>query len=286
MLYAGSALGESTPLIYKVTNKQGNTIYLLGTIHIGDRDMYPLSAAVEQAYQDSDILAVEMDLLAVQEDMAKMLEYSFSLMYTDGTKASDHMDPETYALGVETLGQPEMVLQMMRPVAWLSLAQEQSYTRIGQSADLGVDMMLLKRAREDGKTIHELESLESQMETLMSMPDKLVEFQLQQYFAYPEATDFSMRLLSAAWQQGNEDAFSVLLAQDAVGIPSELEAEYAAYEENLLHSRDNLFEQKAIEYLENGDKVLFAVGAAHIVGEGALADRLEKAGYTVEEIGR
>jgi len=286
MLYAGAAQGEATPLLYEVSDEEGHVIYLLGTIHIGEEDMYPLSDAVEKAYQDADLLAVEMDLLAVQQDMSQMMQYSLALMYTDGSTIQDHIDPEIYALGVEKLGQPEAVIKRMRPMAWLSLAQEQSYTRIGQSAEWGVDMVLLGRAHEDGKPIHELEGLESQMNTMLAMPDRIVEFQLQQYLSYPEAADLSMKLLSAAWRCGNEEIFSLLLAQEEVSIPKELQEDYDAYAENLLHSRDDLFEQKAKEYLASGEKVLFAVGAAHIVGDNALADRLAKAGYTVKEIGR
>lgn len=287
MLYAGAAHGEATPLIYKVEDGNGHTLYLFGTIHIGEESMYPLSDAVEKAYKEADILAVEMDGLSLQQDMGKMMRYSMALMYTDdAVSAADHMNPETYAMGVEKLGYSEAMLQRMRPIAWLSLAQEQSYARIGQTAEWGVDMMLLKQAHQDGKIIHELEGVDAQVETMLSMPDEIVNFQLQQYLSYPEAADISMKILSAAWRQGNEEIFSLLLAQEEVGIPPELEQVYAEYADKLLHSRDNLFEQKAIEYLTGDQTVLFAVGAAHIVGEGALAERLANAGYTVTEIGR
>jgi len=120
----------------------------------------------------------------------------------------------------------------------------------------------------------------------MSMPSEIVDYQLLQYLMYPEAADISMKLLSAAWRQGNEEIFSLLLSQEAVSIPPELQDVYAEYADNLLHTRDDAFEQKAISYLKGEETVLFAVGAAHIVGEDALAERLAKAGYTVTEIGR
>ena len=286
MLYAESACGEATPLLYQVTDQEGHILYLLGTIHVGEEDMYPLSKAVQEAYQDADILAVEMDVFAVQKDIAQMMQYSMALMYTGAETAKDHLSEEIYTLGVKNLGYPEAVIRRMRPFAWLSLAQEQCYSRIGQSAELGVDMMLLKNAHETGKTIHELEGMASQMETMMSMPEEIVEFQLQQFLLYPDAADLSMKMLCAAWRQGNEEMLSLLLNQEAEGMPQELQDEYALYMDTLLHRRDTLFEEKAIEYLQSGNTVLFSVGAAHIVGEGALADRLEKAGYTVKEIGR
>ena len=286
MLYAGAAQGESRPLIYQVTDDAGHMLYLLGTIHVGEESMYPLGDAVERAYQAAEAMAVEVDLVAVQEDFQALMAYSVALMYGPAGSAEKHLSPETYALGVEKLGQSEAVLKRMRPVAWLSLAQEMIYAQIGSTSDWGVDAVLLTRAHQEGKPIEELEGLESQMETLLSMPDALVDFQLQQMLLYPEAAALSMKLMSTAWRQGNEEILALLLSQETAGVPLELREEYAAYEESLLHSRDAAFEEKAIAYLESGKTVLFAVGAAHIVGEGALADRLAQAGYTVEEIGR
>ena len=54
--YAAGA--ESTPLVYRVTDGQGHVLYLLGTIHVGSDGMYPLGSAVEEAYENADILAV------------------------------------------------------------------------------------------------------------------------------------------------------------------------------------------------------------------------------------
>ena len=180
MLYAGAAQGESRPLIYQVTDDAGHMLYLLGTIHVGEESMYPLGDAVERAYQAAEALAVEVDLVAVQEDFQALMAYSVALMYGPAGSAEKHLSPETYALGVEKLGQSEAVLKRMRPVAWLSLAQEMIYAQIGSTSDWGVDAVLLTRAHQEGKPIEELEGLESQMETLLSMPDALVDFQLQQ----------------------------------------------------------------------------------------------------------
>lgn len=286
MLCASAARGESSPLLYQVTDDAGHTLYLLGTIHVGEESMYPLGSAVEQAYQAADALAVEVDLVAAMEDMRAMMAYSVALMYGPAGSAAKHLSPETYALGVEKLGQNEIVLKRMRPVAWMSLAEEMAYAQIGLTSDWGVDTMLLKRAHQEGKAIEELEGMDAQMETLLSMPDAVADFLLQQMLLYPEAYANSCKLLSVAWRQGNEEILSLLLTQEAMSVPQELQTEYAAYEESLLYSRDAIFEEKAIAYLQSGKTVLFAVGAAHIVGEGALADRLAQAGYTVQEIGR
>lgn len=287
MLYAGTAQGESAPLLYQVSDENGHIIYLLGTIHIGDESMYPLGPAVENAFMASELLAVEMDTVAATENVEEMLKFSLGLMYDQADEnAQQDLSPETYALGIEWLEQPEFSLQRMRPAAWLSLVQEKIYRQIGQGSEWGVDMMLIKRAHDEGKPVEELESLASQMQVLLSIPNEIVDYQLQQMMLYPEAAGISLRLLSTAWRQGNEEILSLLLAQEEYGIPIELQAAYTAYADALYDQRDAAFEEKAKAYLAEGKTVLFAVGAAHIVGEGALADRLSQAGYQVKEIGR
>lgn len=285
LLCLQGAQGESTPLLYRVSDDAGNTVYLLGTIHIGEESMYPLSEAVEKAYQEAEILAVEIDLVALQKDPEKMLTYSMACLYGAGESAKDAFSPETYALAIEKLGQPEMLMNMMRPVMWVTLAQEQSYARAGLSSEWGVDHYLLQRAHADGKTIVELETLEEQTATLLALPDSIADYDLYQILSYPEASDISMKLLATVWKQGNANLFSLLLSQEEASIPEEFRAEYAAYAEKMYTLRDAAFEKEAVSFLESGKCVLFAVGAAHIVGEDALVARLEAAGYQVEEIG-
>ncbi|MBE5787621.1 MAG: TraB/GumN family protein [Clostridiales bacterium] len=285
MLYAGTASGEATPLLYKVSDDKGNSIYLLGTIHIGDKEMYPLSAPVQQAYREADILAVELDIVALTLDMEQMMEYSSAMMYSDGDSAKNHLSAETYQLALETLGLPAVTMNQMKPISWLTLLQEMSYQRIGYSSSYGVDQMLISQAYQDKKTVMPLETIELQMDALMSMSDGLVDYQLLQMIEYPAASDTSLKLLSTAWRQGNEEILRLLLSSEEQSVPKEFREEYAVYAKKLYTDRDAGFTKKAIEFLENGDKVLFAVGAAHIVADGGMVDRLRDAGYMVEEIG-
>ena len=56
------AAAESHPLLYEARDNQGHVIYLLGTIHVGGEDMFPLSDAVWRAYDEAEALAVEISV--------------------------------------------------------------------------------------------------------------------------------------------------------------------------------------------------------------------------------
>ena len=51
---------DGKPDLWKI-EKNGNTSYLFGSIHLGTKDMYPLSDAVKNAYKSTDNLVVEVD---------------------------------------------------------------------------------------------------------------------------------------------------------------------------------------------------------------------------------
>ena len=57
-----------------------------------------------------------------------------------------------------------------------------------------------------------------------------------------------------------------------------------AYNDAMLTQRNLGMRDKAVQWLTAGDKVFFAVGAAHLVGEGGLVELLRSAGYSVEQL--
>ena len=277
--------GRAEPLLYQATDKEGHTIYLLGTIHVGNADMYPLSDHVQAAYEDAEVLAVEVDLVGMMRNSQQILAYSLGMMYPSGDSAKNHLSPETYALGMEKLGQSEIPLNRMQAAAWVSMAEELSYQQFGLSSEYGVDQHLLERAYQDGKPVDSLETMEFQLELLLSMPDELADYQLRETLQNPKAAGISTQLLFIAWRQGNEEILSLLFESDMEGVPEEIADAAAAYAVRMYDERNQGFFEDAKAYLASGQKALIAVGAAHIVGEGGVADLLEKAGYTVTEIG-
>ena len=280
------AFAGARPLLYRVEDQDGHTVYLLGTIHVGRESTYPLSEAVEKAYREADVLAVELDVSRYQGNPLLALRYSFQLIYGLGDGADRHLSEEAYRLGVEKLGQPEWMLKKMRPAVWLSLAENTLYEAAGLSSELGVDMHLLQKAHGDGKQIAELEGAEDQFRVLMDMPDEVVDQQLKQILNYPVLGGLQMRMLMDAWEKGEEATLSLFLASDASQAPPEARDAYEAYLKLMYDDRNDGFEQAARDFLARGETALIAVGTAHIVGPGALADRLAKAGYRVTEIGR
>src|SRR5258706_10148762 len=56
---------ETRSFLWEVTSMT-NRAYFFGTIHAGKREWYPLPRAVEDAFADSEVLAVEADVTDVE----------------------------------------------------------------------------------------------------------------------------------------------------------------------------------------------------------------------------
>lgn len=281
---AQPGLGESRPALYRVTNEKGGKIYLFGTMHVGREDLLPGGEALEAAWREADVLAVEADTLALQHDLLASLRYSAAMAYAPGDQAENHLSPEAFALGVEKLGQRGDRLNRLRPAAWVSLAEQKIYGAIGLSGDAGVEAALLKRAHEEGKKVKEIEGVEAQMELMRSIPDAVCSDTLARMLRDEQGTADATLRLTEAWAAGDEEAFSALYAQSMAEYPPELEAAYQAYYDLLYARRNQRFLKWIEENLSPDETVLFAVGAAHVLGDGALRDMLAAAGYGVERV--
>lgn len=271
----GAALAGSAPLVYRVTDGDGHRLYLLGTIHVGRSDMYPLGEAVEEAYTQSDILAVEMDLIKAG-GFINALKMSAAMTYTDGDDITNHLSRETCELGYQVLGLPESTLRMLKPAYWMSLAENLGVKYGRLDITQGVDYYLLIRAHSEKKAIVELEGLDAQMEILNALSDEALDADIYGMLAEPEAYGIQMRALLDAWLVGDEMTLDYLINSDSEG----------EFYDEIIAERNAAFLDQAVGYLRGGETALIAIGAGHIIGETGLANQLALLGYEVEEFGR
>lgn len=282
---------QATPLFYRVTGEDGQEMWLLGTIHIGDERTAYLPQEIYDALEASDALAVEFDTLAFEEametDQTLAAQIAAAYIYADGTTTKDHLDEETYEAAIKLLkasGNYNAAAEMMKPSIWQqSIANfyiQQSY---GLQYDKGVDMRLLKLAKEKGMEILDIESGIAQIQMMTGYSDALQALLLEELLDadpmeyYAETVD-----LYEKWCAGDEAVLREALADDLSELTEEELALYEEYNKAMLIDRNAGMLQVAIEYLESGETVFYAVGLAHLLTGNGLVDTLREAGYTVE----
>lgn len=281
----------STPILYKVT-KEGlnNTLYLFGSIHVADDRAYPMPELVMDAYNNSDSLAVEFDIITYSKDLDAQIKSLEKLVLTDGTKVDSHLTEETYNLMVDYLKDNNMYSSMYdyyKPAIHYSLISSVQAELSGLDSNKGIDMFFLEKAHKEKKEILEVESADLQYNILASMPDELYEVLIKTSIENEDDMINDVKELYELWLKGDVSSV-VSLLQEEDEIPEDfnqyenLETLMNNYNNALIYERNTTMTDRAIEYFESGKNVFFVVGLAHIVGDDAMAKNLENAGYIVE----
>lgn len=281
----------SKGLAWKVEHN-GNTVYFLGSIHVGSSEVYPLNQRLKQAFNESDALIVEANLFDQQGGMEYFLGKA---TYQDGTTLKDHISEETYEKLVEVFkkyGLPEDVYNQFKPwsiandLTVISMTNSDNLQQGAQSANLGIDMYFLSNALLFQKPIIELEgiryqadlfdglSAETQEEYLRSIIDSVLE-------PKTDETVDSAKLLEewlALWINGDIEGFTASYGH------STKEAEEYEFTNMLFGKRDKDMAEKIITMLESENKGTYfvVVGAGHLTQDGTVLDQLIEKGYKVE----
>lgn len=278
--------GGSEGLMWKVTNGK-NTMYLLGSIHMGITEMYPMQQNIREAYEQSDDLWVEADI--VNGDVAYL---SQQMVYTDGSTLKDHVSAGTYDKMQKLLAQlglPADSFDAYKPFAVTLSLPTMGYISEKMDVQLamltGVDRYFLTKAMLDDKPIHELEGIKLQADLFANVP------------AEQQEKELNIMLDSALTEKGMQESAKLLKDMQTEWVEGDLEGltqimtthgDFDAGEVNqrLLGERDKNMANKLAEVLEKeGERTSFVVvGAAHFAMKGMVIDQLKAKGYNVQQV--
>lgn len=266
---ASDPLSGGEMMFWKVSDHD-SSVYLLGSIHFGKADFYPMPKKIEDAYTQSEILGVEINLLALDQ-MAMQEQMMQNMYYQDGSKLLDHISSETAeSLGqyLKSNGMDITMFAGMKPGALILTISGIEAQKAGLNPQYGIDMHYLIKAQKDGKEVVEFESIQSQMD-MMFGEDKLAEGML--YNTLKDAADYQemMDSLATIWHSGNAIAMKDMMT--SWETPEEKE-----YLETLFGERDVRMTEKIEELLENNQNAFVILGAGHFVNEQGIINRLTK----------
>lgn len=206
---------EIHPKIWKVESKdgKGGKLYLFGSIHIGVEEMFPLDDRIESAYEDSDAVAVEVDVISMEYGVNNLAEqYQKYLMYNDGTSLLNHISPETYSAVGQYLKKNHVSIYPYigyKPYVLSeivsSVKQKNSDKTAPYSSDYGIDRHYLTRAKLDGKQVLEVEDSKERLKMYGDYSDNVQEWSLlSALLSDTENFDGSIELLKQ-WTSGRFD---------------------------------------------------------------------------------
>jgi uncharacterized protein YbaP (TraB family) len=154
--------------------------------------------------------------------------------------------------------------------------QGMELAKAGFDPALGLDQHFYDQAKEGGKTVQGLETIEYQIsrfdEMTLEQQDRMLAETLKE-LATETAT---VGKLGAAWKSGDVATLERIALADVKSDP-------AMYQRLLVERNKNWMPQIEALFPRRG-RALVVVGAAHLIGPDGLIAMLKAKGYTVEQL--
>ncbi len=263
--------------VWKVS-KDGDTVYVGGTIHILTATDYPLPAGFEQAYAASESLVFETNMDALTSP-AFQQELMQSVIYTDGRTLRDDISEETFA-ALEAYGQSVGVpaaglLNFKAGMVSMTLTMLE-LQRLGLMGT-GVDEFYTNKAKGDKKSVAELETVAQQISFIANMgageEDQLIAYTLRDI----KTLKSMFADMKTAWRIGDNAALR------EIGLLP-MKSEFPALYKLILKDRNDAWLPKIVSMFESPEIEFVLVGALHLVGEDGLLAQLKRDGYAIEQL--
>jgi uncharacterized protein YbaP (TraB family) len=269
------AFAESS--LWKISSEKG-TLYLQGSVHLLKPENYPLAPAIEQAYTESEVLVLEVDMkemtsLSTQQKILK------KALLTDGKKLPDLMSKITYQKLSDACAQvnlPVSSLDRFKPwFAAMTLTLTQT-KNMGFDPQHGLDTYFFNKATAESKKVMGLESVDFQIDLFASLsqsnPDDFIAHTLVEL----ETLENDLDQLVEAWISGDIETLGTLLAKGF--------KEYPDLYNTFVVERNKRWMKKLDALLKKSTPCMVVVGAGHLPGKGGLLTLLKEKGYTIEQL--
>lgn len=263
--------------VWKVTKDARTVAYLVGSVHVLTKDVYPLPAVFERAFSDTRTLLEEVDL-GTSSDSGAVLPFASKAMLTDGRTLTALLDKDTAAL-VQTkasaAGLPMLVVDRMKPwLAAMTLAVP-ALQRAGYDPSFGLDRHFYERARAAARPVRGLETVAAQLSALDSLPMPVQIDMLKAVLGDIDTQVGAVADIVRAWRTGDVAALERLLLDEFRESPD-------VYH-RLLVDRNRAWVPQIAACTTEPAPCLVVVGGAHLVGGDSVVAMLRQAGFSVEQ---
>lgn len=277
VLISSLVQAQSQPAFWQVS-KGETTVYLMGSMHYGLDNFYPLPVEVESAFKNSEMLVVEVDLTAIAPASAMQAIFKYA-GFPPGKTLKDSLSPAVYA-ALDAHGKktnlPVSAFNQFQP--WFVALQlvEAELKKTAFKPELGIDLHFLQRG---GKKIEQLETLDFQLGLFASFSSSEQEAFLDQTLKDLTDSEKYLTAMADAWRTGD-----IKMMQEQLLEPFKQDKRTKNIYHGLITKRNIKMAAAIKQYLKRPQDVFFVVGAAHMIGSDGIVALLNKQGYKVKRV--
>jgi uncharacterized protein YbaP (TraB family) len=272
------SVGAADPAAWRITEPNGAEITLLGSMHVLRPTDYPLPASVDGFIERSELIVMEIDLDDVDAAVQQRVILETAIL-PQGTVLKNVVDDRVYRLVEQSstaLGLDVKLLERFEPWFLALTLLDQGLRKWGFQPERGIEQYVLGRARNTGKEIVGLETLEFQIGIFDALSRQSQQAMLEQTLAEIDEAETALSDMVAAWRAGELEDLSAELLDDFDQFPGLHEA--------LVAKRNRSWVPLLEGMLEDGRRHLVVVGALHLVGPDSVIDLLRARGHDVQRL--
>ena len=264
-----------TGLMWEVTkgDKKG---YLIGTIHIYNKEYSYTNETVDKIIKESDGLAVEVDIT----DPSEITLVTKAVMAEEGKTIEDLLSPEELQKFKNTCTDLGIVYEPLKMFNGYGISSMMETTILKQAGltEQGYDQYLLEKFKADKKEVVGIEGAAFQIDMLKKMYDDDYIKKLPETYtdAYIKESTSSSKAMYDAFVKGDADYFDGLARIQKITSKEEYDL--------VLKDRNVGMAKKAEELIDSGKVYTIAVGSLHYAGDDSVIKLLEADGYTVKQL--
>jgi uncharacterized protein YbaP (TraB family) len=261
--------------VWKIS-RGGNTLFLGGSIHTLRAEDFPLPSEFDRAFSQSSALVLEANIEQMaDESIAQYLEAHMFL--SGGATLETLLDSETYGMlnaKCEEYGfsiddsisrlKPSMIMSM------LAMLEVQQSGFVQQ----GVDAHYLQKAKETGKPLDYLETVQAQIDMIVTMGEGYENDFVKYSLNDMDSTETELVAIVSEWKNGGSATTEKALL--------EMKEQWPLIYKALIAERNAAWVPKINGYLTSGSPVFIIAGLAHLYGPDGLLRQLADSGCTVE----
>jgi uncharacterized protein YbaP (TraB family) len=272
----GELRAQEKTFLWRVNSDQ-NRLYILGSIHLLKKETYPLKKSIEDAFEQTKKLVLEIDLSSANSQKIQQLMLQKSIS-TDGTMLHQSVSDETYQAVAKRAKELDIDIRVLSPFKPWVIAMTMAAIKLQQlgfDPSLGVDRHLAERAKQTDKPTAGLETAEFQLDLFDRFSAKEQELLLRQSMDEMDHVERNVTAIVQSWKSGDVGAVERHLL---VGM-----RDYPEIHRKVIDDRNQRWLPQIENLLSGGENALIVVGAAHLVGKNGIIELLKDRGYRVEQ---
>lgn len=272
-------------------SKDGNSVTVVGTMHIYDPRLEDMRDQIKATVQSADLVLLEATS-EDQEALERMIAADPGILFiNEGPTLRDLVDDDTWQLIADAAKRqsipPFMAAKMQPWYLSIMLSIPGCAMQDMVNGDLGLDYMIMQDAAEAGVPMQALEDVMTLFSIFQEDPiDEQIDLlrisllspDIQRQMFVSMLDSYFAGNIATLWEM------SRIAIQKTPGIdPDDAATYFDETEASLLVGRNQAWMPVMADALSKHDKVVIAVGAAHLIGDTGVLQFLDDNGWNLRK---